>query len=176
MKKLALLTLLALASAGCSQQGSSKPLDLKYTAVDGRQVDLAQLRGKVVLVDFWATWCPPCRSISPDIRSLYEKYHAQGFEVVGVSADSDKQALIDYVKTENEPWPQYFDDAGDNKLLESMGVSSFPTLWLVDKNGVVVDNDFRRHWAVLGGGVPATTSPETMKTVAGLIEAQLNKS
>jgi thiol-disulfide isomerase/thioredoxin len=178
VKKLALFVLLALGSASSSQAAPdfSKPLPLTYTAVDGRKVDLAQLRGKVVLVDFWATWCPPCRIISPDIRALYQKYHAQGFEVVGVSADSDKQALVDFVKKENEPWPQYFDDAGDNKLLESMGIDSFPTLWLVDKKGVVVDSDFRHHWVIEGSGIPSKTSPETIKTIEGLIEQQLNKS
>ena len=56
-----------------------------------------------MLVDFWATWCPPCVAISPDILGLYKKYHDKGFEIVGVSADSDKQALLNFVKKEGAP-------------------------------------------------------------------------
>src|SRR5471030_1254825 len=67
-----------------------KPLDLKFTAVDGKKVDLADMRGKVVLIDFWATWCPPCRAEVPDVVATYKKYHDQGFEVVGISLDQDK--------------------------------------------------------------------------------------
>ena len=151
----------------------SKPLDLKFTAVDGRQVDLAQLRGKVVLIDFWATWCPPCVAISPDIAGLYKKYHDKGFEVIGVSADSDKQALINFVKKEGAPWPQYFETSQDNVLLEKLGIDSFPTLWLVDKKGVVVDSNFRELWAV-GNGIPTGgTPPATLAKIDAAIEKQL---
>jgi thiol-disulfide isomerase/thioredoxin len=125
----------------------SKPLDLKFTAVDGRQVDLAKMRGKVVLIDFWATWCPPCKVIAPDILAAYKKYHSEGFEVIGVSVDSDKQGLLDYVKKEGVPWPQYFDGNGiDNEITSRFGIEEFPTLWLIDKKGVVVTTNLRDLW------------------------------
>jgi thiol-disulfide isomerase/thioredoxin len=152
---------------------SSKPLDLKFTAVDGRKVDLSQMRGKVVLVDFWATWCAPCKVISPDIAALYRKYHDQGFEVIGISADSDRQALIDFTKKEGEPWPQYFETSQENVLLDKLGIDSFPTLWLVDKKGVVVNPNFRDLWADGGYGIPLVTAPDTLKKVDAAIEAQL---
>ena len=80
------------------QQQPTKPLDLKYTAVDGSAVDLSKMRGKVVLVDFWATWCPPCRGEVPNVVAAYTKYHDQGFEIVGVSLDKDKERLLAFTK------------------------------------------------------------------------------
>jgi thiol-disulfide isomerase/thioredoxin len=174
MPKFLPLLLAALLSVSCTQASVdlTKPLDLKFTAVDGRKVDFAQLRGKVVLIDAWATWCPPCRAISPDILALYKKYHDKGFEVVGISADTDKQALLDYIKKEGAPWPQYFDDAGSGTLIsDQLGIDSFPTLWLVGRDGKVVDNDFRSHWPLIS---PAGTSPEAVQKIGELIQKQLD--
>jgi thiol-disulfide isomerase/thioredoxin len=151
----------------------SKPLDLKFTAIDGRQVDLSKLRGKVVLVDFWATWCPPCRAVAPDIVTLYKKFHDQGFDVVGVSVDSDKSALLDVIKKEGLVWPQYYDGQGaDNAITSKFGVDSFPTLWLVGKDGKVVDADFRQMW-IGDYGIEPKTSPETMAKIEARIEKEL---
>src|SRR5439155_17368912 len=72
---------------------AKKPLDLKFTAVDGKEFDLAKLRGKVVLVDFWATWCGPCRMEMPHVIDAYKKLHEKGFEIVGISLDSSKDKL-----------------------------------------------------------------------------------
>ena len=151
----------------------TKPLDLKFTAVDGTPVDLSKMRGKVVLIDFWATWCPPCRTVSPDILMAYKKYHKQGFEVIGISVDSSKEDLLKYVKKEGLVWPQYFDDKGpDNEISSKFGVDSFPTLWLVDKKGMVVDANFRENWAV-NGGIPTTTSIATHTKIDTKLEALL---
>ena len=68
------------------------PLDLHFTAVDGSDVDLSKMRGKVVLIDFWATWCGPCRAELPNVVAAYKKLHDKGFEVVGISLDQDKRA------------------------------------------------------------------------------------
>src|SRR5208337_1847889 len=69
------------------------PLDVRFTAVDGREVDLAKLKGKVVLVDFWATWCGPCVGEVPHVKQAYQELHSRGFEIVGISLDKDKDAL-----------------------------------------------------------------------------------
>ncbi|MCE0498901.1 MAG: TlpA family protein disulfide reductase [Methylacidiphilales bacterium] len=122
----------------------TKPLDLKFTAVDGSQVDLANLRGKVVLIDFWATWCPPCRGEVPNVVAAYQKYHGQGFEVIGISLDQDKDALLAFTKQNGMVWPQYFDGQGWNNSVSSrFGIDSIPAMWLVGKDGKVATMDGR---------------------------------
>jgi len=116
----------------------SQPLDLKFKAVDGTDVDLAKLRGKVVLVDFWATWCGPCRMEVPNVVAAYNELHKAGFEIVGISLDQSKQNLLAYTKQAGMTWPQYFDGNGwANDISSRYGINSIPTAWLVDKKGLV---------------------------------------
>jgi peroxiredoxin len=118
---------------------AGKPVDLKFTAVDGQEVDLAQLRGKVVLVDFWATTCGPCVAELPRVKAAYDLFHAQGFEVIGISCDTDKTDLEKFVKQHGIPWPQYFDgkQQTDNKFGAAFGVDGIPHMFLVDKKGIL---------------------------------------
>jgi thiol-disulfide isomerase/thioredoxin len=121
-----------------------KPVDIHYTAVDGRQVDLAKLKGKVVLIDFWATWCSPCVGEVPDVKAAYEKLHSKGFEIVGISLDNDKEALTDFVKDKGMTWPQYFDGLQwRNKFAQEFGIDAIPAMWLVDKQGNLRDQEAR---------------------------------
>lgn len=121
-----------------------KPLDIKFTALDGREVDLSQMKGKVVLVDFWATWCGPCVGEIPHVKEAYDKFHSKGFEIVGISFDSDQHALQSFVEKHDMPWPQYFDGAvWDNKFGVQYAIESIPTMWLVDKKGDLDDADAR---------------------------------
>lgn len=121
-----------------------KPLPIKFTAVDGREVDLTNMKGKVVLVDFWATWCGPCVAELPHVKEAYEKFNKKGFEIVGISFDSDKKALEKFVKENGTAWPQYFDGAAwGNKFGREYGINSIPTMWLVDKEGKVADLNAR---------------------------------
>jgi thiol-disulfide isomerase/thioredoxin len=114
------------------------PINLSFTALDGRHVSLAELKGKVVLLDFWATTCVPCVSDLPDLKRLYTKYNPQGLEIVGVSLDSDKTALTRFVKKEKIPWPQYYDPAGQtNRLAQEYGITGIPVVWLVDRHGLL---------------------------------------
>ncbi len=120
-------------------QLKQKPMQLTYTAVDGRKVDLAQLRGKVVLLDFWATWCGPCVIEVPDVVATYQKYHDQGFEVVGVSLDSNKEMMLAFTKARGMAWPQFFDGKEwKNKIATDFHISSIPDMWLIDKKGMLV--------------------------------------
>jgi len=127
-----------------------KPLNIKFKAVDGQEVELSKLQGKVVLLDFWATWCGPCRAELPRVKEVYEKLHAKGFEIVGISFDKSKATLQSFVAKENMPWPQYFDGQyWDNKIGRKYGIESIPTMWLVDKKGHLREMDAREKLAEL---------------------------
>lgn len=111
---------------------------LKFTALDGREVDLEKLRGKVVLLDFWATWCPPCLEEIPNVRRAYEQFSRDDFEIIGISFDVDRLRLEEVVKREQMPWPQYFDSGGrDAAPGKTFGIRHWPSMWLLDRNGVI---------------------------------------
>lgn len=125
-----------------------KPLAIKFKAVDGRDVSLGNLKGKVVLVDFWATWCGPCMAELPNVKATYEKLNAKGFEIVGISLDQEKAALQNVVNEKRMAWPQYFEEAADgNKMADEFEVASIPTMWLVDKQGNLRDLNGRENLA-----------------------------
>jgi thiol-disulfide isomerase/thioredoxin len=118
----------------------NKPLELSFTALDGSKFDVAKLRGKVVLVDFWATWCPPCVEEVPELVETYEKFRDKGFEIVGISLDQNKATLEKFLKENKMTWPQYFDGAGwENKIAQRFKIQSVPTMWLLDREGKLVD-------------------------------------
>ncbi len=115
------------------------PLDWKLPALDGSTIDLPTLRGRVVLVQFWASWCPDCNRELPVILSTYRQFHPRGLEIVGVSLDKDKEALAATIKKKGVAWPQYADgNYWNNDVAVRYGVRGIPELWLVDTSGRVV--------------------------------------
>ena len=114
------------------------PLEMNFTASDGRKVDLQKMKGKVVLIDYWASWCGPCMAALPEVIDLYKKYQPKGFEIVGINLDK-QQALMEQVVHQFQiPWPQYCDAKGwGNKFALEYNVTSIPAVWLVDKKGIL---------------------------------------
>jgi thiol-disulfide isomerase/thioredoxin len=133
----------------CSADATvGQPLDIKFQSIDGKAVDLSAMKGKVVLVDFWATWCGPCVGEIPHVKAAYEKLHSKGFEIVGISLDSDKGRLEAFVKEKGMTWPQFFDGKGwKNEISTKFGIHSIPAMWLVDKKGKLVDKNGRQDLA-----------------------------
>ncbi len=112
--------------------------------------------GKVVLVDFWAMWCSDCMEALPNIRATYEKFHEQGFDIVGVSLDKeeDRAKFAPFLKAKGIAWPQYFDGQfWENKIAVQVGVHRLPTNYLLDRDGVIIGRDL--EGPALGAAVAA---------------------
>ena len=121
-----------------------KPLVLKGMDLRGNMVDLAQYRGKTVLVTFWATWANPAKRDIPELAKLATKYKAKGFEVVAVNLDNDKADLDAFLQTNSLTWPQIFEPGGmENRLASEFGIISLPTMFLVDPDGKVLNRSLR---------------------------------
>jgi thiol-disulfide isomerase/thioredoxin len=112
--------------------------------LDGKPLSVAGMKGKVTLIDFWATWCGPCIAELPNVTKAYEKYHSQGFEIIGISLDQDREKLTSFIKAKNMTWPQYFDGKGwQNKLAAQYGINSIPATYLLDKEGKILATGLR---------------------------------
>ena len=122
-----------------------KSVAIKGTSLQGETIDTAQFRGKSVLVVFWASWGgQSVRRELPDLVKLYDKFHAKGLEVVGVSLDNEKADLEAFLKEQPMSWPQIFEPGGiDSRLATEYGIISLPTMFLVDGQGKVVNRSLR---------------------------------
>jgi len=110
-------------------------------SLDGAAVSTATLKGKVVLVDFWATWCPPCRDEIPRVLAAYEKYHAKGFDVLAVSLDQNEADLKKFVEEKKLPWPQIYE--GAEAIAERFGIESIPSTYLLGTDGKIIAGGLR---------------------------------
>ena len=123
-----------------------RPLEISFTATDGSEIDLQKMKGKVVLLDFWAAWCAPCLASFPEVTKLYEKYHPEGLEVFGINMDKNRAAMNSAIERFQLPWQQYFDGRGwGNKFALEYNVSAIPAMWLVDKRGVLRTQNAREN-------------------------------
>lgn len=112
--------------------------------LDGKPLSVTAFKGKVLLVEFWATWCGPCVRELPNVIKAYQKYHDKGMEIVGVSLDDDEDAVRGFIKKNKIPWQQFFDGKGrQNKLAEKYGINGIPATYLLDKEGKIIAKNLR---------------------------------
>lgn len=121
---------------------NEKPFNLSGKQVNGRELSFRAYKNRNVLIVFWASWSTLNTNDLPFLKELYSQYRAKGFEIIGVSLDSDKKAVTDYVKQHQIPWAQIFEEGGlDSRPALEYGIISLPTMFLVDKKGKVVSNN-----------------------------------
>jgi len=114
-----------------------KEIELTGVTEVGAEFDWKSYRGKVVLVDFWATWCGPCRAEMPKVQALHAKYADQGFDVVGISLDKDLDALAEFIEKNDIPWTTLSGE-GTSAMAKKYGVRGIPTMMLIDRDGKVL--------------------------------------
>lgn len=127
-----------------SSEWTGKPaLDFHVTDLNGEALSLEQYRGQVVLLDFWATWCPPCIAEMPNVKKVYEKYKDQKFQIVGISLDRSKEPLTAYIEREGLTWLHYWDNIG--KVSNLYKVQAIPSTFLIDGEGVIRKTNLGGH-------------------------------
>ena len=119
--------------------------DFAQPKSDGKLLKLSDLKGKVVLIDFWASWCGPCRKENPNVVKIYQKYADKGFTVLSVSLDKDKNAWLEAIKRDNLLWTNHVSDlkAWSNEAAQQYRVTGIPFTVLVDKEGKIIQTNLR---------------------------------
>ena len=154
------------------KESEGQPLVIAGKTPEGKDFTTGDWKGKVVLVDFWATWCGPCKAELPRVKKMYQQYHAKGFEVLGVSNDQTADELTGFIKEDGEmPWPQLFDAAAAakgqwNSNTTRFGISGIPVMFLIDRNGVLRSTTARENFEemipkLLDEKAGAATAPAT---------------
>lgn len=124
-------------------EGQEAP-EINLPTPSGKSLALSTLRGKVVLIDFWASWCGPCRKEMPNVKRVYAKYKNKGFEIYGVSLDQEKEAWLEAITKEGITWPQVSDlQYWKNEAAQTYAVQGIPFTVLIDKEGKIIAKNLR---------------------------------
>lgn len=122
----------------------SKAPEFSAKSPDGKEISLKESLGKVTLIDFWASWCGPCRQENPNVVAMYKKYHDKGFNIIGVSLDDDAEKWKQAIAKDGLTWNQISNlQKWEEPIAKTYGVQSIPATFLVDANGVVIAKDLR---------------------------------
>lgn len=144
-----------IAGFGARMEGAARrlrlpgnPMDVEGTLLGGKKLDWSKFQKKTVLVMFWATWCEPCNIEIPNVKELYQQYHAKGFDVVGISCDDDQKKLEEFVREKEIPWPVLFSNTPeatgmDTPMATKYGIIGIPTMILVGPDGKVISPEAR---------------------------------
>ena len=125
--------------AGGAGSIQGKPVVISGALLNGGHLNTAKWKGKVVVIDFWATWCPWCRAEMPSMEKLYQRYHSQGLEIVGVPLSDTAAAVRPYLKANPKvAWPEILDKGtGNTALAQKLGVTEFPAQCVIDRKGIL---------------------------------------
>ena len=130
---------------GCkkSESAAGKEFTAELTTLDGKTLSIPMdTRGKVVVVDFWASWCPPCAELIPHMKQLHEKYKGKDVVIVGISIDKDKNALKKFIADKNINWVQTYSGKGwDDPTVQRYGIDGIPSVWVIGKDGKIISTD-----------------------------------
>ncbi len=118
-------------------------IDFHVKDVNGGDLSLENYRGKIVLLDFWAVWCAPCRAETPHLKRAYEAFKDREFEIVGISLDHEKSKLLAYIEEHDIAWPQFLNETGENDVAQKYKVMAIPQTFLIDHEGVIRKADLR---------------------------------
>ena len=104
--------------------------------IDGKEAKLSALKGKVVVLDIWATWCPPCRAMIPHEREMVERLKGKPFALVSISADAKLETLKEFLSQEKMPWTHWW-NGSEGGVIDDWDVQAFPTIYVIDAKGVI---------------------------------------
>lgn len=124
--------------------GKNAP-DFTQRDVSGKEVSLKDFKSRIILLDFWASWCGPCRADNPDLAAIYARYKDKGFEIISISLDSNKKNWVDAIKQDKLAWTHLSDlNLFNNKVVRKYHINSIPANFLIDKEGKVIAKDLRK--------------------------------